>query len=127
MGQPIRFRVPACDSHTMVSGAPRPALFASPRSGPRIEKPYNRTFAQLLWLLQYAQKFGTVDFETARRGLGISLRTYRRHISRLRASGVRLESLNFGLKSGAKHGPRGLCRYGGFDPRLAEVVPAEAA
>jgi len=111
----------------MVSGSARPALFASPRNRPRREKPYNRTFAQLLWMLQYAQKFGTVDFETASRGLGISLRTYRRHISRLRASGVRLESLNFGLKPGAAPNPLGLCRYGGFDPRLAAVVPSEAA
>lgn len=51
----------------------------------------------------------------AQREFGISERTYRRHLARMRAAGIILHCPNIGSR-----GPRGMVQYIAFDPMFAE-------
>jgi hypothetical protein len=65
--------------------------------------------ARSLWMLQYLQRFGYIDFEIVREAFGISMRSYRRYLSGLQEAGVILSSAP----------PIRGARYVGFDERLA--------
>lgn len=72
-----------------------------------------------LWILGYLQKFGAITSPFAMQRLGISLRTFRRDIERLRAAGHRIF---------AEHkGDHWAIVYRGFDPDYAEIVRRRVA
>ena len=67
-----------------------------------------------LWLLGYIQRCGVTTAAKIRYEFGVSHRSYRRDIDRLRSAGF----LIFCERNGKEH----LIRYGGFDETYAEAV-----
>jgi predicted DNA-binding transcriptional regulator YafY len=73
---------------------------------------FEHVVVRLVWLFCYFQRHKIAKVETARREYGVSLRTFRRDISRLRAAGVSLVAYE----------EKGALRFAGFDPLYAEFV-----
>jgi hypothetical protein len=72
---------------------------------------------RILWLLGRLQRFGSITAEVALREYGMSLRSYRRDIARLRNAGFRLMVVFTTAHGGSRD-----VQYGGFDETWAEAV-----